>query len=130
RRRWARGRSRDGGWRTRAGPRRVRGTTRTSACRTPRTRACRRASAHAIRVRSPSLWSLVAPSYTMQDRPGLRPGRLFAPDQGSSSPLTRPEDVRCRPREGRWDDRMRPYELMYLIQPTADEERLTAVSAQ
>ena len=23
---------------------------------------------------------------------------------------------------------MRPYELMYLIQPTADEERLTAVS--
>ena len=25
---------------------------------------------------------------------------------------------------------MRPYELMYLIQPTADEERLTAVSAR
>jgi small subunit ribosomal protein S6 len=30
--------------------------------------------------------------------------------------------------ERRWSEHMRPYELMYLIQPTADEERLTAVS--
>ncbi|MHB8632234.1 MAG: 30S ribosomal protein S6 [Candidatus Limnocylindria bacterium] len=64
----------------------------------------------------------------MRNRPGFRPGRLFAPDQGSPSPLTGPQDVRGRPRKGRWDHRMRPYELMYLVQPTADEERLTAVS--
>src|SRR5258708_36987907 len=64
----------------------------------------------------------------MQDRPGLRPGRLFAPDQGTLSPLAGPQDVRGRPRKGRWESSMRPYELMYLVQPTADEEKLTAVS--
>src|ERR1700687_322137 len=35
--------------------------------------------------------------------------------------------VRGKPRE-RNSDRMRPYEMMYLLPPTADEERLNAVS--
>src|SRR3989338_2549329 len=71
--------------------------------------------------------------YTIQDRRGAAPPRPFAPDPVSPSPPRSDipalrEPVRGQSRRRRCGMANRPYELMYLIQPSADEERLGAIS--